>query len=63
MRDPRDTGTVEDYTKPFFVAAGVLLFMFLAVIWAIWGLIAALFSGWTMDRLIVFGGSRMQDRR
>jgi len=31
-------GRVEDYTVPFLVAAGVLCFVALFAIWAVWGL-------------------------
>ena len=35
-------GAMEDYTGPFLVTAGVLCFLMLVAIWAIWGLPAVL---------------------
>ena len=58
MRDHRGLGEAPDYTGPFLVSLGVMIFNLLLGILAIWGMIAALFSGWSMDRLIVFGGRR-----
>ena len=49
MRHP---GVVEDYTNAFLVSAGVLMFMGLAVIWAIWGFLVAGLTSWGADRLI-----------
>lgn len=43
---------VENYTDAFLVSAGVILFMMLFAIWAIWGLIAAGLVSWGLDRLI-----------
>jgi hypothetical protein len=43
---------VEDYTNAFLFSAGVLVFMMLFAIWAIWGLIMAALIGWGADRLI-----------
>ncbi|CAN0606289.1 unnamed protein product [Ectocarpus sp. 12 AP-2014] len=43
---------VEDYTDAFLVAAGVLVFMVLFGIWAIWGLVMAGLFSWGADRLI-----------
>lgn len=49
---------VEDYTNAFLFSAGVLLFMVLFAIWAIWGLVIAGLVSWGADRLITvdFGG-------
>ncbi|MEM8629931.1 MAG: hypothetical protein AAGF74_01720 [Pseudomonadota bacterium] len=62
MDNRNEIGEAPDFTKPFLVSFGVLLFIFLFAIWAIWGLMAALFSGWSMDRLIVLGGNRRAQR-
>lgn len=43
---------VEDFTVPFLVSAGVLSFMALFVVWAIFGYLAALFSGWVVNQII-----------
>lgn len=43
---------VENYTNAFLVSAGVLLFMVLFAIWAIWGLLIAALISWGADRLI-----------
>lgn len=40
---------VEDYTNAFLVSAFCLVFMALFVIWAMWGLIVALGTGWAAD--------------
>ena len=43
---------VENYTNAFLVSFGVLLFIGLFAIWAIWGLVIASLVGWVADRLI-----------
>lgn len=43
---------VDDYTNAFLVSAGVLVFMVLFAIWAIWGLIVAGLVSWGADRLM-----------
>ena len=43
---------VEDYTDAFLVSAGVLVFMVLFAIWAVWGLLIAGLVSWGADRLI-----------
>lgn len=43
---------VEDYTNAFLFSAGVLVFMMLFAIWAIWGLFMAALVSWGADRLI-----------
>ncbi|SLN61722.1 hypothetical protein PSA7680_03249 [Pseudoruegeria aquimaris] len=43
---------VENYTTPFLVSAGVLLFSTLLVIWAWLGLLAALAISWAMNKLL-----------
>ena len=47
-------GAVPDYTTAFLVSAGVLTFMALCTIWAIWGLIVAGLVSWGADRVMVF---------
>jgi hypothetical protein len=47
---------VENYTKPFLVCFGVLLFMALFAIKVIYGFLFALLAGWSLDRFIVFRG-------
>ncbi|MCV6595104.1 MAG: hypothetical protein OIF48_19315 [Silicimonas sp.] len=51
MNDDRP-GIVSDYTNAFLVTFGVIIFMILFAIWAIWGLIIAGLVGWGADRLI-----------
>ncbi|WP_177190523.1 hypothetical protein [Tranquillimonas rosea] len=41
-----------DFTGAFLVSFGVLLFVLLFAIWAVWGLLAALGVGWAGERLI-----------
>ncbi len=43
---------VENYTNAFLVSAGVLVFMILFAIWAIWGLLVAGLVSWGADRLM-----------
>ena len=43
---------VEDYTTAFLASFGVLVFMALFAIWAIWGLIMAAIVSWIADRLM-----------
>ena len=43
---------VDDYTNAFLVSAGVVVFMVLFAIWAIWGLIIAALVSWGADRLM-----------
>ena len=62
MRDRDRPGIVEDYTGAFLTSALALLIMCLTVIWAIWGFAAALFIGWTADRVIVMEARRHRRR-
>ena len=41
-----------NYTNAFLVSAGVLCMMLLMAIWAIWGFLAALATGYATDRVI-----------
>ena len=43
---------VENYTAAFLASFGVLVFMALFAIWAIWGLIMAGIVSWIADRLM-----------
>lgn len=54
MSDHRRTHPqeVENYTNAFLASFGVLVFMFLFAIWAIWGLIVAGIVSWIADRLM-----------
>ena len=52
MSHHRPPGRVEDFTKPFLVCFGVLTFTGLFTIWALFGYLASLASGWFTDRII-----------
>jgi hypothetical protein len=43
---------VTNYTDAFLVSFGVIVFMALCAIWAIWGLLIAGLISWVADRLI-----------
>ncbi|MDD9920670.1 MAG: hypothetical protein OXQ92_00055 [Boseongicola sp.] len=60
MRDERPSypTPVENYTNAFLVSFGMLIFMALFAIWAIWGLIVAGVVSWSADRLMLFGWRR-----
>lgn len=51
-------GPAPDYTRAFLVSAGVLCMMILIVIWAAWGFIAAVTTGFATDRAIVLRARR-----
>ncbi|MXQ07912.1 hypothetical protein GQ651_08640 [Alphaproteobacteria bacterium GH1-50] len=51
-RRPEHPSPVPDYTGAFLASFGVLIFMALFAIWAIWGLIMAGIVSWIADRLI-----------
>lgn len=42
----------EDYTTPFLVSAFFVVFIALFIIWAAWGILAALFTGWLADTVM-----------
>ena len=42
-------GRAPDFTSAFLVTAAVVVFCVLAVIWALYGVIAALFAAWLID--------------
>ena len=50
--DDNRPGTVADYTSAFLVSFGVLIFMALFAIWALWGLLVAGLVSWVADRLM-----------
>jgi len=56
-------GMVEDYTNAFLVSFGVLTFLALFTIWAIWGLLIAGLVSWVADRLITVDFRRDTDPR
>jgi len=43
---------VENYTNAFLVSAFVLVFLGLFAVWAFWGFVAAMATGWAADRVI-----------
>jgi len=45
-------GRAPDFTRAFLVCAGVLVFMGLVTVWAVWGWPAVVLSGWLADRAI-----------
>lgn len=51
MKDDHPT-TVTNYTDAFLVSFGVIVFMILFAIWAIWGLLIAGLISWVADRLM-----------
>lgn len=50
--NPPPPKEVENYTNAFLASFGVLVFLFLFTIWAIWGLIVAALISWIADRLM-----------
>lgn len=52
---PSHPTPVEDYTNAFLATFGVIVFMVLFAIWAIWGLIVAGVISWVADRLMTLG--------
>lgn len=46
-------GRAEDYTTPFLVTAGALLFVVLFALWAFYGLLATIFIAWVVDRFFL----------
>lgn len=42
MYDPHARGVVEDYTDAFLVTFCMIVFMALAIVWAVYGFVAAL---------------------
>ena len=53
MGDRQDPpGAAPDFTSAFLVSFGVVVFMALCAIWAIWGLVVACLVGALGDRVI-----------
>lgn len=52
MRD-HQTGRAPDYTNAFLVSFGVLVFIVLFAIWAVWGMIVASGLSWLADRAMI----------
>ncbi|MBT8459268.1 MAG: hypothetical protein HKP37_12800 [Boseongicola sp.] len=52
---------VENYTNAFLASFGVIVFMILFAIWAIWGLIVAGILSALADRLIMVDFRRRSD--
>ncbi|MEM9969035.1 MAG: hypothetical protein AAF755_13175 [Pseudomonadota bacterium] len=52
MRDSNDRTPAPNYTQACIVMFGVNLAWVLMVIWAVWGLLAAAFLGWLVNKLI-----------
>ena len=64
-RRPEYPSSAPDYTTAFLASFGVLVFMALFAIWAIWGMIMAAIVSWLADRLITTdfrSGSRSRNR-
>jgi len=55
---PSHPTPVEDYTNAFLATFGVIVFMVLFAIWAVWGLIVAGVVSWVADRLMTIGSGR-----
>ena len=49
---PNHPTPVENYTNVFLATFGVVVFMVLFAIWALWGLIVAGLISWIADRLM-----------
>lgn len=52
MSQEHEIRRAPDYTGPFLVTAGVIVFLLLCVVWAIWGLFSAVLAGWATDKVI-----------
>lgn len=53
-------GRAPDYTNAFLVSAAVLCLTILVGIWAVFGFLAALMTGYATDRVIVFRAARVR---
>lgn len=51
-RRPEHPSPAPDFTGAFLASFGVLIFMALFAIWAIWGMLMAALISWLADRLI-----------
>ncbi|MGB3243289.1 MAG: hypothetical protein WBB25_02045 [Sulfitobacter sp.] len=54
MRDTTDRPAAPNYTAACIVMFGINLTWMLFVIWAVWGLIAVLATGWAVNRTISY---------
>jgi hypothetical protein len=63
MNDERQTypDTVQNYTNAFLASFGVIVFLILFAIWAVWGLIVAGLLSALADRLITADFRRRSD--
>ena len=59
---PRHPTPVEDYTNAFLASFGVLVFIALFAVWAIWGLMVAGLVSWIADRLMNVDFRRARSR-
>lgn len=48
----RPPGRVQDYTAPFLVAFGIVLFCVLGFVWALYGFVPALAAAYLIDQWI-----------
>lgn len=51
MSEDRKIGRVQDYTAPFLVAFGVVLFCVLGFVWALYGFLPALAAAYLLDQV------------
>ena len=63
MSDERQTypDAVQNYTNAFLASFGVIVFMILFAIWAVWGLLVAGLIGALADRLMTVDFRRRSD--
>jgi len=54
---------VENYTTPFLVTFGFLLFAGFFAIWSVWGLLACALAAWLADRAISASSPIIDARR
>ena len=53
LRNQTGISAAPNYTNAFLVSGGVVVFMFLFVLWAIWGLIVTAGLSWGVNRLFL----------
>ncbi|WP_424970615.1 hypothetical protein [Dinoroseobacter sp. S76] len=51
-QEKRPPGRVEDFTLPFLVAFGVVLFCVLGFVWALYGFLPAMAAAYLLDQWI-----------
>lgn len=54
MRDTDDRPSAPNYTSACIVMFGVNLMWMLMAIWAIWGFLAVMITGWGVNRVISY---------